>query len=52
MALSAALPVNWSPILVYFGITIILGLSTGPASRARSIQVVGSERRGLSTAAF
>ena len=26
MALSAALPVNWSPILVYFGITIILGL--------------------------
>src|SRR5438477_6342484 len=26
MALSAALPVNWSPVLVYFGITIILGL--------------------------
>jgi peptide/nickel transport system permease protein len=26
MALSAALPVTWSPILVYFGITIILGL--------------------------
>src|SRR5213076_1816249 len=25
MALSAALPVTWSPILVYFGITIILG---------------------------
>jgi peptide/nickel transport system permease protein len=26
MALSAALPVTWSPILIYFGITIILGL--------------------------
>ncbi|MCC7045114.1 MAG: ABC transporter permease, partial [Alphaproteobacteria bacterium] len=26
LALSAALPVNWSPILIYFGITIILGL--------------------------
>ena len=26
MKLSAALPVDWSPILVYFGITIILGL--------------------------
>jgi peptide/nickel transport system permease protein len=26
MALSAILPVTWSPLLVYFGITIILGL--------------------------
>lgn len=26
MALSAALPVSWSPIYVYFGITLILGL--------------------------
>src|SRR4029077_14056462 len=26
MALSAVLPVTWSPILVYFGITIILGM--------------------------
>ncbi|MBT7614719.1 MAG: ABC transporter permease, partial [Rhodospirillaceae bacterium] len=26
MALSAALPVTWSPIIIYFGITIILGL--------------------------
>ena len=26
MALSAILPVTWSPILVYFGITLILGL--------------------------
>ncbi|MFO1153148.1 MAG: ABC transporter permease [Rhodospirillales bacterium] len=30
MALSAALPVSWSPLLVYFGITIILGLLDWP----------------------
>jgi peptide/nickel transport system permease protein len=38
MALSAALPVDWSPILVYFGITIILGLLdwTGLARSVRS----------------
>ncbi len=38
MALSAALPVNWSPTLVYFGITIILGLLdwTGLARAVRS----------------
>ena len=30
MALSAALPVNWSPIVIYFGITIILGLLDWP----------------------
>jgi peptide/nickel transport system permease protein len=30
MALSAALPVTWSPILVYFGITLILGLLEWP----------------------
>jgi len=30
MALSAVLPVTWSPILVYFGITIILGLLDWP----------------------
>ncbi len=30
MALSAALPVTWSPILVYFGITIILALLDWP----------------------
>jgi peptide/nickel transport system permease protein len=30
MALSAALPVKWSPILIYFGITIILGLLDWP----------------------
>lgn len=38
MALSAALPVNWSPIYIYFGITIILGLLdwTGLARAVRS----------------
>ncbi|MEE8279279.1 MAG: ABC transporter permease, partial [Alphaproteobacteria bacterium] len=35
---SAALPVTWSPILIYFGITIILGLLdwTGLARAVRS----------------
>ena len=37
MALSAALPVSWSPLLVYFGITIILSLFgwTGLARQVR-----------------
>jgi peptide/nickel transport system permease protein len=30
LALSAALPANWSPLLVFFGITIILGLLDWP----------------------
>ena len=30
MALSAALPVNWSPVYIYLGITIILGLLDWP----------------------
>ena len=38
MALSAALPVTWSPVAIYFGITIILGLVdwTGLARSVRS----------------
>jgi len=38
MALSAILPVTWSPILIYFGITAILGLLdwTGLARAVRS----------------
>ena len=38
MALSAALPVDWSLVLIYFGITIILGLLdwTGLARSVRS----------------
>src|SRR5262245_46723372 len=38
MALAAIMPVTWSPILIYFGITIILGLLdwTGLARSVRS----------------
>jgi peptide/nickel transport system permease protein len=38
LALAAILPVNWSPLLIYFGITIILGLIdwTGLARAVRS----------------
>ncbi len=38
MALSAALPVTWSPLLIYIGITLILGLLdwTGLARAVRS----------------
>lgn len=38
MALSASLPITWSPILVYFGITLILGMLdwTGLARAVRS----------------
>ncbi|MDX2101394.1 MAG: ABC transporter permease [Alphaproteobacteria bacterium] len=38
MALSASLPVDWSPVVIYFGITIILGLLdwTGLARSVRS----------------
>ncbi|WGF87127.1 ABC transporter permease [Marinivivus vitaminiproducens] len=38
MALSAALPVTWNPIYIYFGITVILGLIdwTGLARAVRS----------------
>ena len=38
MALSAALPVTWSPVLTYFGITVVLGLIewTGLARAVRS----------------
>ena len=35
LALAAIMPVTWSPILVYFGITLILGCSTGRGWRAR-----------------
>lgn len=37
MALSAALPVTWSPVAIYFGITIILGLLDWPGL-ARSVR--------------
>ena len=37
MALSAALPVTWSPIYIYLGITVILGLLDWP-SLARAVR--------------
>ncbi len=37
MALAAALPATWSPLLTYFGITIILGLLDWP-SLARAVR--------------
>ena len=38
MALAAIMPVTWSPIVIYFGITVILGLLdwTGLARAVRS----------------
>lgn len=37
MALSAALPVTWSPVFIYLGITVILGLLDWP-SLARAVR--------------
>lgn len=37
MALSAALPANWSPLLIFFGITVILALFDWP-SLARAVR--------------
>lgn len=52
MALSAALPVTWDPILVYFGITIILGLIdwTGLARAVRS-KILSLREEDFATAA-
>ncbi|TIS71866.1 MAG: ABC transporter permease subunit, partial [Mesorhizobium sp.] len=38
LALAAIMPITWSPILIYFGITVILGLLdwTGLARAVRS----------------
>jgi peptide/nickel transport system permease protein len=59
LALSAALPVTWSPILVFFGITIILGLLDWPglarAVRSKLLSLreedfcVAAEMMGAST---
>ena len=52
MALSAALPVNWSPILIYFGITIILGLLDWPAlARAVRSKLLALREEDFATAA-
>lgn len=52
MALSAALPVTWSPILVYFGITIILGLLDWPGlARAVRSKLLALREEDFCTAA-
>jgi peptide/nickel transport system permease protein len=52
MALSAALPVNWSPLLVYFGITIILGLLDWPGlARAVRSKLLSLREEDFATAA-
>ena len=52
MALSAILPVNWSPILIYFGITIILGLLDWPGlARAVRSKLLALREEDFCTAA-
>ena len=52
MALSAALPVTWSPILIYFGITIILGLLDWPGlARAVRSKLLALREEDYCTAA-
>jgi len=52
MALSAALPVTWSPILVFFGITIILGLLDWPGlARAVRSKLLALREEDFATAA-
>ena len=52
MALSAALPVTWSPILIYFGITIILGMLDWPGlARAVRSKFLSLREEDFATAA-
>lgn len=52
MALSAALPITWSPILVYFGITVILGLLDWPGlARAVRSKLLALREEDFCTAA-
>ena len=52
MALSSALPVTWSPILIYFGITIILGLLDWPGlARAVRSKLLALREEDYCTAA-
>jgi peptide/nickel transport system permease protein len=52
MALSAALPVTWSPIVIYFGITIILGLLDWPGlARAVRSKLLALREEDYCTAA-
>lgn len=52
MALSAALPVTWSPILIYLGITVILGLLDWPGlARAVRAKIMSLREEDFTTAA-
>jgi len=52
LALSAALPVTWSPLLVYFGITIILALLDWPGlARAVRSKLLALREEDFATAA-
>lgn len=52
LALSAALPVTWSPILIYLGITIILGLLDWPGlARAVRSKLLALREEDFATAA-
>lgn len=52
MALSAALPVTWSPILIYFAITVILGLLDWPGlARAVRSKLLALREEDFCTAA-
>ena len=52
MALSAALPASWSPILVYFGITLILALVDWPGlARAVRSKLLALREEDFATAA-
>ena len=52
MALSAALPVTWSPVLIYLGITVILGLIEWPGlARAVRSKLLSLREEDFATAA-
>ena len=52
MGLSAALPVNWSPIAVFFGLTLILGLVDWPGlARAVRSKLLALREEDYCTAA-
>jgi peptide/nickel transport system permease protein len=52
LALSAAMPKNWSPILVFFGITILLGLLDWPGlARAVRSKLLSLREEDFCTAA-
>lgn len=52
MALSAALPIDWSPLVVYFGITVILGLLDWPGlARAVRSKLLALREEDFCTAA-